>query len=109
MVKTYLLLLSTFLLLSTPIATAVAQTGGAYGSAAKAVDVAGTISKVDATSLTIKKTDNSEQTFKVDAATKVTLGGKESTLANLKTGMKVTVQAETDKALSVSATSSPAS
>ena len=111
MVKTFLLLSAAFLLLSVPIVAAAAQTGSSPGASAKGQDVAGTISKVDAigNSLTIKKADNQEQTFKLDAATKVTLDGKPSTVANLKSGQKVKVQAEMDKALSVDATSPPIS
>jgi len=111
MVRTYLLLSAAFLFLGVPIAATAAQMGSSPDASAKAKDITGTITKVDAigNSLTIQKADNQEQTFKLDAATKVTVDGKPSTAANLKSGQEVTVQAEKDKALSVSAASPPTS
>ncbi len=81
-------------------------------AAPKTEHVMGTISKVDAinNSLTLKKSDNNqEQSFTLDSAAKVTLDGKSATLADLKAGQKVTVQADSSKATSVSASTASGS
>jgi Cu/Ag efflux protein CusF len=73
----------------------------------KTEHVMGTISKVDASSnsLTLKSDDDKERSFTVDSAAKITLDGKSATLADLKAGQKVTVNADTNNASSISASS----
>ena len=75
------------------------------GLSTKSQDVSGTISKVDATSLTIKQMDNKEQSYMLDSGAKVTLDGKTASISELKAGQKATVKVEANKATSVSATS----
>jgi hypothetical protein len=73
----------------------------------KTEHVMGTISKVDAisNSLTLKSDDDKERSFTVDSAAKITLDGKSVKLADLKAGQKVTVNADTNNASSISASS----
>lgn len=117
---TRLLLSSVLLLVISAAITSAQETPAAEPSAdsqtqglaaAKTQDVMGTISKVDAinNSLTLKNSDDQEQSFSLDAAAKVTLDGKSVTLADLKAGQKVTVKADSSKATSVSASSSSGS
>ena len=73
--------------------------------------VMGTLSKVDSTAntLTIKKADNQEQSFSLDAAAKITVDGKAASISELKPGHKVSVTTDGKKATAVSATSASSS
>jgi hypothetical protein len=84
---------------------------GLKSPAASAAQVMGTLSKVDATAnmLTIKKADNSEQSFVLDSAAKITVDGKAGSISQLKEGQKVSVTASGDKATAISATSASSS
>jgi hypothetical protein len=77
----------------------------------KTQDVMGTISKVDSTlkSVTVKNADNQEQSFTLDSTAKVTVDGKAASIADLKAGQKATLKIDSNKAMSVAATSASSS
>jgi hypothetical protein len=70
--------------------------------AAKAEKMSGTVEKVDEMAKTfVAKDKKGEKTFTVDDKTKITKGGKPAALADLKTGLQVSVtyKMEGDKAI----------
>jgi hypothetical protein len=97
------------MLIAAPVTVAVAQMSSAPEAPAKGQDVAGTISQVDAAanSLTIKKKDSTDATFKADTATTITLDGKAAKLADLKSGHEVSLTMDGLKVVSIKASSKP--
>jgi hypothetical protein len=66
-------------------------------------DLTGTVAKVDTrnSTLTIRTSEMREVTFTVDSRTKISVGGKDGTLSDLKEGQRVKLNINGSKAVSI--------
>jgi len=98
--------LISLLVLTLAVAVAVATIPHELNAQSDSTTLTGTVAKVDSTGmkLTIKDSANKEETLTIESTTKITRGGKDAKLADVKEGDSVKVTRQGTKVSSVEAT-----